>query len=150
MRTVHRDIVGGFIFSKDRRFLLGKNREGGVYEGLFVVPGGGVNDGETKEKALQREISEETGIDINGAKIAPFYTSSGEHEKTLRDTGENVFVKMNFYDYRIDLSQNADEVTIKTDDDWYEPRWFYTSELNDVNLSKPIRNTLIAAGIIKS
>ena len=42
MRTIHRDIVGGFIFSKDGRLLLGKNCKGGVYEGSFVVPGGGV------------------------------------------------------------------------------------------------------------
>lgn len=44
MRTIHRDIVGGFIFSKDGKVLLGKNRTGGVYEGSYVVPGGGVDD----------------------------------------------------------------------------------------------------------
>ena len=69
MRTIHRDIVGGFIFSKDNKLLLGKNRKGGVYEGSFVVPGGGIEEGETKEIALQREMKEETGIDTNNASI---------------------------------------------------------------------------------
>jgi nucleoside triphosphatase len=148
MRTIHRDIVGGFIFSKDGKFLLGKNRKGGVYEGSFVVPGGGIDDGETKEEALRREILEETGLDINKAVVAPFLESSGEHEKTLRDTGERVFVKMVFYNYRIDLNQNANEVEIITEDDWYEPVWFDIVGLNDVNMSEPTRKTLIATGII--
>ncbi len=149
MRTIHRDIVGGFIFSKDGKLLLGKNRKGGVYEGSFVVPGGGVDEGETKEIALHREMLEETGIDINKAAVKQLYQSSGEHEKTLRDTGERVFVKMDFYNYRIDLDQNADEVVLKTEDDWYQPRWFSIEELKDASLSEPTRNTLIATGIIK-
>ena len=148
MRTIYRDIVGGFIFSKDGKFLLGKNRKGGVYEGSFVVPGGGVDEGETKEIALRREMLEETGIDINKADVTPLNISSGENEKTLRDTNERVFVKMDFYNYRIDLKQNANEVVLKTEDDWNEPRWFEMSELKDTNLSEPTRNTLIATGLI--
>lgn len=149
MRTIEREIVGGFIFSKDQKVLLGKNRKGGVYEGSFVVPCGGVDEGETKEVALRREMLEETGIDINEAVVSELYQSSGEHEKTLRDSGERVFVKMDFYNYRIDLDQNADEVTLITEDDWYEPRWFVVEELKDANLSESTRNTLIATGIIK-
>lgn len=148
MRIINRDIVGGFIFSKDGKFLLGKNRKGGVYEGSFVVPGGGMDDGETKEEALRREILEETGLDTNRAVVALFSESSGEHEKTLRDTGERVIVKMDFYNYRIDLNQNADEVEIIAEDDWYEPQWFDVAELNDVNMSEPTRNALIAIGVI--
>ena len=147
---MQRDIVSGFIFSKDGKLLLGKNRKGGVYEGSFVVPGGGVDEGETKELALHREILEETGIDISKATIKHLYQLSGEHEKTLRDTGERVFVKMEFYNYRIDLNQNAKEVVLKTEDDWYGPRWFEIDELSETNLSEPTRNTLIAAGIITS
>lgn len=150
MRTIHRDIVGGFIFSKDSKFLLGKNRKGGVYEGSFVVPGGGVDDGETKEEALQREMLEETGINTYDATVTPLFESSGEHEKTLRDTGERVFVKMDFYNYRIDLNQDADDVVLMTEDDWYEPQWFGVAELNDVNMSEPTRKTLIATGIISN
>lgn len=148
MRTIHRDIIGGFIFSKDGKLLLGKNRKGGVYEGSFVVPGGGVNEGETKEAALHREMLEETGLDIHEASVAPLRESSGEHEKTLHDTGERVFVKMDFFSYRIDLNQNADEVVLRTEDDWYQPRWFDIGELKDANLSEPTRDNLVATGII--
>ena len=148
MRTIHRDIVGGFIFSKEGKLLLGKNRKGGVYEGQYVVPGGGVDEGETKESALRREMIEEIGLDINNVEVLPLNTASGEHEKTLRDTGERVFVKMDFYNYRINLSENACDVVIKTDDDWYEPRWFELDSLKEVNLSQPTYNTLVAVGLI--
>lgn len=148
MRTIHRDIVGGFIFSKDGKLLLGKNREGGVYEGSYVVPGGGVDDGETREAALRREMQEETGIDIDQAVVTAFNQSSGEHEKTLRDTGERVFVKMNFYDYRIDINQDAADIHLSTEDDWHQPRWFSIDELKDANLSTATRNTLVMTQIL--
>ena len=140
--------MGGFIFSKDGKLLLGKNRKGGVYEGSYVVPGGGVDDGETKEVALHREMMEETGIDIHQATITPFNQSSGEHEKTLRDTGERVFVKMNFYDYRIDINQDAADIQLSTEDDWHQPHWFSLDELKDANLSTATHNTLVMTHIL--
>lgn len=148
MRTIYRDIVGGFIFSNDGKLLLGKNRKGGVYEGSFVVPGGGVDEGETKEAALRREMLEETGIDIQTATIQPFNQSSGEHEKTLHETGERVFVKMKFYDYRINMSENAADIRLLTEDDWHQPHWFSIEELPTVNLSVATRNSLVMTGII--
>lgn len=139
MRTIHRDIVGGFIFSKDNKVLLGKNRQGGVYEGSYVVPGGGVDEGESQYQALRREMQEETSIDITTGKITQVNTSTGEHEKTLRDTGERVHVNMTFYDYSIALPQDADSVVVCAEDDWTSPRWFTPSELvtEDVGLSSP-------------
>jgi 8-oxo-dGTP pyrophosphatase MutT (NUDIX family) len=150
MRTIHRDIVGGFIFSKDNKILLGKNLSGGVYEEAFVVPGGGVDKGETKKDALQREMLEETGIDISKAKITKINFSKGKHEKTLRDTKERVLVKMDFYDYRVDLTQKSDEISLKTEDDWDSAQWFIFQDLGDLNLSEPTRNTLLKTGIIST
>lgn len=148
MRTIQRDIVGGFIFSADGKLLLGKNRKGGVYEGSFVVPGGGVDDGETKPQALRREMLEETGIDIATATVTPINESTGAHEKTLRETGERVYVEMAFYNYRIDLLQNASDVNLRTDDDWYMPEWFAVEELAGVNVSQPTQATLAVMGVI--
>lgn len=148
MRTIHRDIVGGYIFSKDSKLLLGQNRKGGVYEGSFLVPAGGVEEGETKEETLKREMLEEVGIDISDAEITPFRTSFGVNKKTL-DNGERVLVEMNFFDYRIDLNKNADELEVKTNSDWHNHQWFSFDELSAIKLAEPTREALTQAGIIR-
>ena len=148
MRTIERDIVGGFIFSQDGKVLLGNNRDGGVYEGSFCVPSGGIEPGETKIQALAREMSEETGIDINRGQIAEVNLSDGEHEKTLRDTQERVFVKMKFYDFRIDLPYNAQHIEVCAEDDWINPYWFSSDEAKQQNLASPTRRTLLKIGFL--
>lgn len=150
MRIIYRDIVGGFIFSKDGKLLLGKNRKGGVYEGSFVVPSGGVDEGETKEAALYREMLEETSIVVKDYKISFLRRSFGENEKTLNDTGERVFVKMDFYSYRIDISENSDNIIINSNDDLDELCWVDIDQLDGLALSEPTRETLQLMEIIKS
>lgn len=145
MRTITRDIVGAFIFSKDNKLLLGK---GGVYAGHWIVPGGGVDEGETKHEALARETLEETGIDIAPAKVTQVKGAlTGESEKILRDTGEQVHVKMNFYNFTIQLDKPADQVKLKSEDDFIEPQWFSLDELRQLTLSPPTVTTLEKLGL---
>lgn len=150
MRTIEREIVGGFIFSKDQKVLLGKNRKGGVYEGSYVVPGGGVEASETYEQALRREMLEETGIDVLTGMVSQINTATGEHEKTLHETGERVLVKMTFYDYRVQLSADAERIEVVAEDDWAEPRWFSAEELPSYDIGAPTRSTLQKIGFFES
>jgi 8-oxo-dGTP pyrophosphatase MutT (NUDIX family) len=148
MRTIKRDIVGGFFFSKDNRVLLGKNRKGGVYEGSYVVPGGGIEDEETHDQALRREMMEEAGLDISKGQIDQINIATGEHEKTLPGSGERVLVKMTFYDYRIVLPDNAEDIHVTAEDDWAEPRWFTAKELASQPVGDPTRRTLQKIGFL--
>lgn len=148
MRTIQREIVGGFIFSKDGKVLLGKNRKGGHYEGSYVVPGGGIDEGETKEQALRREMLEETGIDVTDGIVTEINESTGANEKTLRDTGERVYVEMTFYDFKVVLSQNADDIVVKAEDDWTSPRWFTAEELSGEAMGPPTSRTLQKIGYL--
>jgi 8-oxo-dGTP diphosphatase len=54
--------VCALIVSRDR-VLLGK-RGKDPNRGLYVLPGGGVEDGESFDQALRREVREETGLEI--------------------------------------------------------------------------------------
>ncbi len=146
MRTIHREIVGAFIFSADGKILLGKT---GAYEGYWVVPGGGIDAGETKLAALKREVLEETGLDIEGEHIEPIRGKfTGQSEKTLRDSGERVLVDMRFHDYKVVLAKPADQVELKTDDDLWDAGWFSMSEIKTMKLSPPTLNILQKFGYL--
>lgn len=148
MRTLHRDIVGAFIFSKDNKLLLGKNIKGGVYADCWVVPGGGIEKDEAYLQALLREVKEEVGLDITAAKVELINHSRGQSLKTLRDTNETVIVDMDFYDYKVTLPYEADNAYIKTEDDFEHAEWFDIKDLSKLKLSTPTADTIKALGLI--
>ena len=136
MREIHRTIVSALIFSKDGKLLMGKKdpTKGGVYSDCWHIPGGGVENGQSLEEALAREVLEEVGIDI-----APYtataipYVDPGISEKTLKDTGEKVLCHMEFHRFKVVIDdKNADEIKLRLDDDLVEARWFNVDELSSV------------------
>ncbi len=149
MRTIQRDIVGAFIFSADNKLLLGKSIDGGVYPDSWIVPGGGVEPGETRADAIKREVLEETGIDISDAVVEEMKdTLHGESEKVLRDTNEKVLVEMKFYNFKVSLAKNSTDIILAHDDDFVQSRWFSSSELKKIKLSPPTMASLKKLGLI--
>lgn len=148
MRTIQRNIASAFFVSKDGKVLLGKNRKGGVFEGSYVVPGGGIEEGETKEQGLRREMFEETGIDIAGLAVSQVNLFEGSHPKTLRGTDERVMVDMTFNDFRVDLDKKAADVTVVAGDDWSSPRWFTSDELQKEKIADFTAVTLKKMGFL--
>lgn len=135
MRQIERTIVSALIFSKDGKLLMGKKdpSKGGVYPDCWHIPGGGIDEGETLEQALQREIKEEVGIDISPYNpILIPGKGGGIAEKTL-PSGEKVLCKMEFNRYRVDIKDKlADEINVDLNDDLIEIRWFSSDELPTV------------------
>lgn len=143
MRIVERDIVGPFIFSADNKLLLGKSRKGGVYQGVLIIPGGGVEEGETLLEALHRETLEETGIDLSTEKIEEIPgTFKHDSEKHLRGTGEHVLVKMTFHNFQIHINKRAEAIKLTIEDDFIEPVWVHINDLKNHSLSPPTVITL--------
>lgn len=143
MRTIERDIVGAFIFSADNKVLLGHNKKGGVYQNQLVVPGGGIERGEPRLDALKRETLEEIGIDISDATITEISgVSVGESEKTLRETGERVVVKMRFYDFQVQLNSESKETALRFEDDYAEAEWYTPEELTEAEMGPATKATL--------
>ncbi|MGB2982701.1 MAG: A/G-specific adenine glycosylase [Candidatus Bipolaricaulia bacterium] len=71
----HIDVVAGIIwncvpFAPDARLLIAKREEDDMLGGLWEFPGGRVEEGESHEEALIRELREEMAIDVD--VIEPF------------------------------------------------------------------------------
>lgn len=146
MKTIQRDIVGAFIFSNDNKLLVGKGR---VYQDYWIIPGGGIEKNETKIEALKRETKEETGIDIQTAKIEEIEgVLTGQSEKVLKETGEKVIVNMNFYNFKIILPQDSGSIKPVTEDDFSDAQWFDAKDLKNLKLSPPTVTTLTKMGLL--
>lgn len=70
MAEVHdRRAVRAILLTPKREVLLMQLRESPSAKGFWVTPGGGVQEGESDEKALRRELHEELGL--SGFAIGP-------------------------------------------------------------------------------
>jgi 8-oxo-dGTP diphosphatase len=61
------DVAVGVLIRANGDFLLTSRPPGKVYAGYWEFPGGKLEDGETVEQALRRELHEEIGITIDAA-----------------------------------------------------------------------------------
>lgn len=57
-------VVAGVLFDSAGRFFLASRPEGKPYAGYWEFPGGKIEAGETPLAALQRELQEELGIQV--------------------------------------------------------------------------------------
>lgn len=136
---ITRQIVAALIFSADGKILMGRKdpAKGGVYADCWHIPGGGVDDGETQLDTLEREVFEETNLEINEAKIELIDDKGyGETEKTLK-TGDKVWCKMNFFTYKVTLLTTANASKLQPSDDLVELKWFDVEDLPKINLTPP-------------
>jgi 8-oxo-dGTP diphosphatase len=64
------------LIDSDGRVLLAERPAGKHLAGMWEFPGGKVQEGETPEAALIRELTEELGIDVHASCLAPFTFAS--------------------------------------------------------------------------
>ncbi len=68
------------LFDADGRVLIAQRPEGKSMAGLWEFPGGKVEDGETPETALIRELKEELAVDTVESCLAPFTFASHAYD----------------------------------------------------------------------
>jgi 8-oxo-dGTP diphosphatase len=68
------------LIDVDGRVLLAERPPGKHLAGLWEFPGGKVQEGETPEAALIRELEEELGIGVHESCLAPFTFASHTYE----------------------------------------------------------------------
>jgi A/G-specific adenine glycosylase len=78
--VAHHEIVVAAI-AKNGRYLLGKRPAGGLLGGLWEFPGGKVEQGETHQAALVREVREELGIEVEVGGLVASVNHAYSHFK---------------------------------------------------------------------
>jgi 8-oxo-dGTP diphosphatase len=69
-------VVAAALVDADNRLLIAQRPQGKALAGLWEFPGGKVDDGESPEAALIRELDEELGIKVKEACLAPLTFAS--------------------------------------------------------------------------
>ena len=66
-RKIYNTVLGGIINDKKEILLLKRRKE--PYIGIWALPGGSIEFGEHLEDAIEREMKEETNIDVRFAGV---------------------------------------------------------------------------------
>ena len=115
--------VGAVVFKDGCVLLVRRGKPPG--EDLWAIPGGSVEIGETLQAAAEREILEETGIQIRALK--PIYT----FDVIDRDAAG----KVRFHYVIVDLAADYIMGEPVAGDDALEARWVSALEINDLGVS---------------
>src|SRR5258708_31646039 len=139
MKTVKRHIASAALISKDGKiFMAFKNTDRKrVYADCWHIPGGGVEEGETEDAAVVREVREEVGLDISDApkKKTPLSYIGVSQKETCE--GEMVEVEMTFAPFIVRLPQMSNDVVIHLNEEFREYRWIDKDALHTVKLTPP-------------
>ena len=96
--------VRGVIINSKNEILMG------YLGGIYQFPGGHLEGTETLEECLEREIMEETGINVEGKYTTPFYKSI-YYNKDYGKKSINRYCEFNYYliktDDKYDLSKTT-------------------------------------------
>lgn len=124
--------VGAVIRDSDGRLLLVR-RARPPAAGRWSLPGGRVDDGETPEQALAREISEETGLQV----------SVGRHVGSLESPGPSGVV------YAIaDHECTVLGGELRAGDDAADVAWYAVDDLDGLLLTSSLLEQLRAWGVL--
>jgi 8-oxo-dGTP diphosphatase len=119
-----RAAVGAIVFRSGRVLLVRRGHP--PSQGLWAIPGGRIELGETLQEAAEREVREETGLTIHARK--PVYA----FDVVLRDeTG-----RVQFHYVIVDLLADYVSGTVQAADDAYEARWVAPNELKELPLNQ--------------
>ena len=130
---------------KDKKVLLVNHKKLGVW----LYPGGHIEDDETPDNAVVREVKEETGLDVEIAGDIDDYLSDKEADVSVLHRPYQILcelIKGEKPHYHIDLiylcSVFGNNALIHNPDESDDIRFFSLSELDNINLFPNFRRLL--------
>jgi ADP-ribose pyrophosphatase YjhB (NUDIX family) len=136
MDRVRVDCVGGIVRDDAGRLLLVRRRNEPA-RGLWSVPGGRVEDGESDADATEREVLEETGLRVLVGALA------GSVDRDAPDGAVYVI-----RDYLCAPAPDADTTVVRAGDDAADVGWFTEDELDGLPCSPGLLEALREWGVL--
>ncbi|MFA6080506.1 MAG: NUDIX domain-containing protein [Candidatus Gracilibacteria bacterium] len=131
-------VIVSAVIEKDQDLLFGKKKKDvGPYPNTWHLIGGGVDDEESLTDAIQREILEEAGIEVEIIKSLGFD----------EDFEPNKHGEMTHYIFLVYLARYVSG-EIRADDDIEELKWIPKEELTKIKLNKPSIKLFQAMGYL--
>lgn len=62
--------------SEKKILVVKRNKPDKTFGGMYALPGGGIEEGETFEETAKRELCKETGVELKSINLVPFMTST--------------------------------------------------------------------------
>jgi ADP-ribose pyrophosphatase len=122
--------VGAIVFKENNVLLVLRGKP--PAQNLWSIPGGSVKLGETLQIAAEREIREETGLNIHARE--PIYTFD------VVDRDDNGTVRYHYV--IVDLLADYVSGTLQPGDDALDVRWVSAKALKNMKVSKATRKLL--------
>lgn len=94
----------------------------------YVIPGGGVEDGENLEEALKRELREELNIEVNVKNLA---------FKTENENRIEYFYNCEYLSGSFEL--NGEEIERNCKENYYEPTFIPISKICDFSIQDEVK-----------
>jgi 8-oxo-dGTP diphosphatase len=123
--------VGALIFREGRMLLIKRSKE--PSKGMWSIPGGRLELGETIAEAVKREVLEECGVQIDIVRVLEVM------DNILRDDDG----KVSYHFVLIDLLANYLSGEPKAQSDAEECRWVTPAELTKLDMNPRLRAVIM-------
>ena len=84
-----RIVLTGILRDNDLFLVVKRNENDDLYPGVWEFPGGHLEENETFEECLKREVSEETGIELDDSEIKRPFMKVVYMNKDWPEVGKN-------------------------------------------------------------